>query len=102
MKLHITLLFLIVNLVLASCSEDNDNPIVDNEPHEPFVITSKTEYAVYRALIEQIYVIGSDKIPIIAGGTKLIVIESETFLDYGFPLNQVDKPSSEFKFKVLP
>ena len=99
MKLHITLLFLIDSFALASCPEDNKNPIADNEPFE---ITSETEYAVYRALIEQIYVIGSDKMPLVAGGTKLMVIESETFLNYGFPLNEIDKASREFKAAVLP
>lgn len=98
MKLHITLLLVIISFALASCSENNKNPIADNEPFE---ITSETEYAVYRALIEQIYVVGSDKYPLVASGTKLMVIESETFLNYGFPLNEVDKPSREFKATVL-
>lgn len=50
-------------LALASCSDDSG---------EPFVITSETEYAVYRALIEYMYV--RDDI-------KLIVIESDTVFD---------------------
>ena len=69
MKLHTTLLLLIICLALASCSEDNKNPIADNDP---FQITSKTEYAVYRALIEEMYV---------PDWVKLIVIRSKTVLD---------------------
>ena len=100
--MKLALLSLIVCLVLASCSDDNNNPITDNGNQQPFAITNDTEYAVYRALIEQIYVIGWDKIPIVAGGTKLMVIESETYLDYNYPLDQANRPSSEFKVTVLP
>ena len=56
MKLPITLPFLIVCLVLASCvankSADNKTPIEDNGNRNPFVITSETEYTVYQILQE--------------------------------------------------
>ena len=51
MKLQFTLLFLLVYLVLASCRLDSSADKV----------ISDTEFSVYRALIEEIYVIGSGK-----------------------------------------
>lgn len=52
-----------VFIALAGCSEDSN---------DPFVITTETEYAVYRALIEEMYVLD---------WVKLIVIRNETVLD---------------------
>ncbi len=64
MKILLNFLFLIAVLAFANCSEDYD---------EPFMITTETEYAVYRALIEGLYV---------DNDIKLIVIESKTVLDF--------------------
>ena len=63
MKLQTALLFLIVCLVFVSCSE------TDNGNQEPFVITSEIEYAVYRAVIEEMYVHDDRKLIIILGQT---------------------------------
>ena len=52
-----------VFIALAGCSEDSN---------DPFVITTETEYAVYRALIEEMYVLD---------WVKLIVIRNETVID---------------------
>ena len=53
----------VFHLALGSCSDGSG---------EPFVITSETEYAVYRTLIEYMYVYDD---------CKLIVITSKTVLD---------------------
>ena len=68
MKLQFTLLFLIAYFVLVSCSLNNSADKND-ETQKPFVISVATEYAVYRALIEEKYV--HDKV-------QRIVIGSET------------------------
>lgn len=89
MKILLHFLFLIAVLTLANCSEDSD---------EPFVITTETEYAVYRALIEGWYV--DDDV-------KLIVIESETGFDSGLivdgelykPLDLVVLPETLHSFQ---
>ena len=68
MKILLNFLFFIAVFALANCSEDND---------EPFMITTETEYAVYRALIEDMY---------IDDDVKRIVIENKTVLDFELPL----------------
>lgn len=72
MKLRTTILFLVVCLALAGClankSADTKPPIEYNGNQNPYVIARETEYAVYRALIEEMYV----------DDVKLIVISSET------------------------
>ena len=83
MKLQCTLLFLIVCLVLVSCSDGNNNPMTDNGTQEPFVISSEIEYAVYRAVIEEMYV--HDE-------RKLIVIESQTFFNPDYVIGAFEYP----------
>ena len=83
MKLYFALPFLIVCLVLVSCSDDNNNPMTDNGNQELFVITSESEYAVYRAVIEEVYV--HDE-------RKLIVIESQTFFNPDYVIGAFEYP----------
>ena len=82
MKLQFTLLFLIVSLVLVSCSDSVNK--VDNGNHAGGGIASDFEYAVYRALIEQIYIPANSDIFPMNGGDEIkhIVIDSETFFNY--------------------
>lgn len=58
----------IVFVALAGCSE---------ESNEPFVITTESEYAVYRAMIEAMY---------IDDDVELIVIESKNVFNLELPL----------------
>ena len=83
MKLYFALPILIVCLVLVSCSDDNNNPMTDNGNQEPFEITSEIEYAVYRAVIEEMYV--HDE-------RKLIVIESQTFFNPDYVIGAFEYP----------
>ena len=76
MKLQYPLLFLIVCLILVSCSDGNNNL-------EPFVITSEAEYAVYRAVIEEIY---------IHDERKLIVIKNQTSFNPNYIIGAFESP----------
>lgn len=76
--------FLIPCFALESCSEDN-------KIQEPFVITSETEYAVYRALIEEMYV---------HDGVKLIVMVDRTVFDSTPIVNGIFHQATSFS--VLP
>ena len=112
MKLQFTLIFLILCLVLVSCSDSNNK--VDNGNHAGGEIASDFEYAVYRALIEQIYIpVNSDTFPI-QGGDEIehMVIDNETFFNYNYSLDLASEydhfggwnapGSSELKESVLP
>ena len=77
MKLQFALPLLIVCLVFANCSE------TDNGNQEPFVITSETEYEVYRAVIEDMYV-HDDR--------KLIVIKSQTSFNPNYIIGAFESP----------
>ena len=83
MKLYFALPFLIVCFVLVSCSDDNDSSMTDNGNQEPFVITSEIEYAVYRAVIEEMYV--HDE-------RKLIVIVGQTFFNPDYVIGAFESP----------
>ena len=112
MKLQFTLLFLILCLVLVSCSDSANK--VDNGNHAGGEIASDFEYAVYRGLIEQIYIpVNSDTFPIQRGDEiKHMVIDSETFFNYNYsldhaseygPFGRWNEPgSSDLKESVLP
>ena len=102
MKLQIAVLFFVVCFVLVSCSDDNNNPMVDNENQEPFVITSETEYAVYRAFFEEMYVQARDKV-IAGNGSKYIVIKNSTYFNYPYSrISQVMQVDKSNEFNVLP
>ena len=90
MKLQIALPFFLVCFVLVSCSDDNNNPMTDNGNQEPFVITSEAEYAVYRAVIEDLYVIDT---------AKLILIKHTTVFDPRYRIGSFDFPD---KLSVSP
>lgn len=83
MKLQLALPYIFVCLVLASCSDDNNNPIVPAEQPAHFEITTQIEYAVYRAVIEQMYV--HDK-------RKLIVIADQTVYNPAYIIGAFDYP----------
>ena len=112
MKLQFTLLLLIMCLVLVSCSDSTNK--VDNGNHAGGEIASDFEYAVYRGLIEQIYIpVNSDTFLILGGdGIKHMVIDSETFFNYNYsldhaseygPFGRWNEPgSSDLKSAVLP
>ena len=68
-----------VFIALAGCSEDSN---------EPFVITTETEYAVYRALIEEMYVLD---------WVKLIVMVDHTIFDFSQIENGIFRQATSFR-----